>query len=124
MELLRLSRLAAARAVHPDVRAFARVLAQTQAASSSALARLAAAKEVVLSMDDTPHLTRWLDRKPAEFDRDYLDETIGILEDAVALLQDRSHEPHDPDIARFAREALPRTEEQLRHAEELLRRFD
>ncbi len=121
MEAIRLSRLAAARATDPGIRALARTIADTREASSSSLLRLAASKEVVLPLDDDPNLTRWLEKQGAEFDHDYLDEMNDALHDTRELLQDRIDEPHDPDIARFAREQLPFAQEHLRRTEELLR---
>jgi len=114
------ARLATTRSTTPEVRAFAEDLVVAYDAMASNLSRLAAAKTVTLGSSASESLNqKWSEKKAADFERDYVNETATVLAQAASLYQEVIRDGKDPDVATLAREQLSALTDNLHRAEDL-----
>lgn len=115
-----IARVAATRATSPEVRAFAGEVAAAHDAIANGIARLAAAKTISLDPVAADQVSRqWNDKKTADFDRDFLKETVRAHKDALDLYEEAARDGRDTDIATFAREQVTGLKDRLNKAEQL-----
>jgi len=105
-----LSRVAADRANHPDVRALAVKMVAAHTAANLELSALAISKGVTLPAKDEIELNKlekkWNEKKGKDFDEDYLEELASAHEDAIDIFENGA-DSKDTDIASYAGKLLP-----------------
>ncbi len=123
-EEIDIAKVAADRAVRPEVRSFAQMLASDHDTLGSRLARLASTKNVMLEPIDADMVKKWSEKKASEFDKDYVKEMVSAHKKAVSLYEDAAKDAKDPDVAAFARKQLDTLNAHLRKAQELEKLLD
>lgn len=125
---VRLSRVAAERAVSPDVKAFAQEMVRAHSAANQEIHDLAARKGVDLNeerakmQDDLLKDERkWAEKKADDFDEDYMERMVEDHDDSVDLLT-RAAASDDADVAAFSRKLLPDIKAHAMKAEDLEKR--
>ncbi len=117
-----LSRIAADRAIHPQVRSFAAEMAREHSTVNEELAALARRKGAQWETRDRVEVReeerKWNAKKGDDFDEDYLDAIIDAHQDTVDVLENGA-ESKDPEIAAFANRTLPTVKAHLARAQSL-----
>ena len=117
-----LSRIAADRAIHPQVRAFAQEMTREHSTVNEELAALARRKGAQWETRDRVEVReeerKWNAKKGDNFDEDYLEAIIDAHQDTVDVLENGA-ESKDPEIAAFASKMLPTVKAHLARAESL-----
>ena len=106
------SQLAAQRATHADVKAFAQMMVTDHTKADTELKALAASKQVTLPMEQPRKVKSMLDdlgkKQGMDFDKEYADEiAVDAHKDAVDLFKDAAEDAKDPDIKAWAAKTLP-----------------
>ena len=105
------SKLAAEKAIEPEVKAFASKLAKHHSECNDKLAELAGKKAITLPKGtDAVHaaiLARLEKLSGSDFDKAYLMSMIGAHEEAIQLFGREAHHGRDEEVKDQAREAMP-----------------
>ncbi len=123
-EEVAISRIATERAVRSEVRSLAQELLTLHQALDTSLARLATSKGVALEPATEDAAKKWSDKRPSDFDEDYVKEMVSAHRRAVSLFEDAARDAKDPEVAAFAREQLATLNEHLRKAEQIKKVVD
>lgn len=122
---VRLSRVAATRAIHPEVKAFAEEMVRAHTAANTEIKDLATRKGVMLDAKDHDKMAKderkWADKKADDFDEDYMEQMIEDHDDTIDLLT-RAAASDDADVAALARKLLPEVKAHAMKAEDLEKR--
>jgi predicted outer membrane protein len=129
-EQLRISQIAAARAVNRQVRTFAEELQNTTQDLQQEIDRMAQAKSILVptgktSSEMAEEERNWQGKDSKELDQDYIDRVTKLHKDAIEALEEYAKDKDmDPEIVTFANRHLPALREHLRQAESLKRQVD
>jgi putative membrane protein len=119
-----LGRLAAQRATRPEVKEFARTLADEQSRAYEDLKALAAQKKFTLPSEPRPEQKAQIVQLEAltgaAFDEAYLAATAASRAGALALYDEAAGAWGDPDVKTWAARLLPTLKQRLARARELL----
>lgn len=123
------SKIAAQKAQHPDVKAFAEMMVADHTKVEAELKTLAGAKGVTLPAELTGGKKRTLDglnkKTGHDFDEEYADEiAVDAHEDAVDLFEDAAEDAKDADIKAFAAKTLPSLKAHLEKGKALEKAVD
>lgn len=118
------SQLAAQRATHADVKAFAQTMVTDHTKVDTELKALAASKQFTLPMEQPRKVKSELDdlgkKQGLDFDKEYADEiAVDAHKDAVALFKDAADDAKDPDIKAWAAKTLPALQAHYDHGKAL-----
>lgn len=118
-----LSRIAADRAVNPQVRAFASEMVRAHTTANTELDGLMKQRGVVLdtrdqSVEQRELARKWNEKKADGFDEDYLEAMIDCHEDTIDVLENGA-DSKDADVAAYASRLLPTVKAHLAQAENL-----
>jgi putative membrane protein len=118
-----LSRIAAERAVNPQVRAFASEMVRAHTTANTELAGLMKHRGVMIDTGDQATEQRelakkWNGKKADGFDEDYLEAMIDCHEDTIDVLEN-GVDSKDTDVAAYAAQLLPAVKAHLAQAERL-----
>ena len=118
-----LGRLAAQRATRPEVKEFARTLADEQSRAYEDLKALAAQKKFALPSEPRPEQKAQIGQLEATtgaaFDEAYLAATAASRAGALALFDEAAGAWGDPDVKTWAARLLPTLKQRLARAREL-----
>lgn len=124
---LALSRLAAQRAIHPEVKTFANDMVTAHTSSNQELAMLVTRKGAKLEARDANDARnmekKWAGKKGDEFDEDYLEAAIDLHEEKIDALED-GVDSKDADVSAFASKHMAVVKTHLERAKALLDRID
>lgn len=122
-----ISRIAADRAIHPQVRNFASEMVREHTAANEELAALVKRKGAVVEPRDRTDIRgderKWAAKKGDDFDEDYLEAIIDGHQDTIDVLENGA-ESKDPAIAAYAAKYLPVVKTHLARAESLKEAID
>ena len=122
-----LSRIAADRAIRPQVRALASEMAREHNTANEELNALAARKGAVPEPRDRVEVReeerKWNAKKGDKFDEDYLKALIDAHQDTIDVLENGA-DSKDPEIAAYANKMLPTVKAHLARAEALEKAVD
>lgn len=125
--LVDLSDIGADRAVHPQVRTFAKELSGAHTTANQELAALILRKGLRIEDRDTVAARemkkKWNDKTGNEIDRDFLRATVDQHEDMIDLLEDGT-DSKDHDIAAYSHRHLPSLKSHMARAKSLLESID
>jgi predicted outer membrane protein len=129
-EQLRISQIAATRAINRQVRTFAEELQNTTQDLQQEIDRMAQAKSILVptgksSSEMAEEERNWQGKDSKELDQDYIDRVTKLHKDAIEALEEYAKDKDmDPEIVTFANRHLPALREHLRQAESLKRQVD
>ncbi len=129
-EQLRISQIAATRAVNRQVRTFAEQLQNTSQDLQQEIDRMAQSKSILVptgksSSEMAEDERNWQNKDSKELDQDYIDRITKLHRDAIETLEDYARDKDmDPEVVTFAHRHLPALREHLRQAESLKRQVD
>jgi len=116
-----LAKLAESKAVNPQVKSFAAMMAKDHAAMNEKITLLAAKKNVELTVDpekvnkDVANLTK---KEGKEFDKDYMKLMVSNHKDLIESLE-KALKSEDPEVTKMAHDALPNIKAHLAQAEKI-----
>jgi putative membrane protein len=122
MEEVAISKIAAERSSHPQVKEFATMMVADHTAANGELSSIAVAKGIQLpAKDEPPH--KWQKKDGKDFDKDYIDKMIDDHQEAVKDFEKEANDGKDADIREFARKTLPKLQHHLQQAKDLKKEF-
>lgn len=129
-EQLRISQIAATRAVNRQVRTFAEELQNTSQDLQQEIDRMAQSKSILVptgksSSEMAEDERNWQNKEAKELDQDYIERITKLHKDAIETLEEYARDKDmDPEVVTFAHRHLPALREHLRQAESLKRQVD
>jgi putative membrane protein len=118
-EEIDISRVAVTRTTNPQVRTFAQMIVDDHTSASTALAAIAASKEVKLPVTDMDETEKWTKKSGKDFDEDYIGKMVSAHKDAVELFAKEADKGEDMETKAFARDTLPKLQHHLEMALDL-----
>ena len=129
-EQLRISQIAAARAVNNQVRTFAEQVQSTTQDLQQEIDRMAQSKSILVptgrtSAEAAEAEREWQSKDSRDLDSDFVTRVTKIQKDAIDTLENYAGDKDmDPEVVTFANKHLPAMRENLRQAETLKRQMD
>jgi putative membrane protein len=120
MEEVAISQVAVSRSTNPQVKDFAQMMVTDHTAANEGLARIAAAKGVMLPAKDT-HENKWAKRDAKDFDQEYISKMVDDHDEAVKLFTKEANDGKDAEVVAFARKTLPKLQHHQEQAKDLKR---
>jgi putative membrane protein len=124
---LTLSRQAAERATHPDVKAFAAEMVREHTMAQQEFSTIASRKGFTPDADTRMDLQKmqqkWADKTGRDYDEAYIETMIDAHQDNIDALEN-GVDSKDPEIAAFAQKMLPKVRMHLQRAEQLDKALD
>jgi putative membrane protein len=119
----KLAQLGAERATNPEVKRFARKLADEHAQANRELINLANQNRVQVPREMTKeHQQIWqriANLRGAEFDREFLQQVIKDHREAITTFEDKAQNAENAQVKEFAGKMLPTLKEHLKMAQDL-----
>lgn len=114
-----ISRIAAEKAMNPQVKEFAQMMVKDHGGANSDLSALAASKGVMLPTKE-PKTDKWTRKKAGkDFDEDYMEKMIDDHDEAVEHFEREAKRGDDADVKAFAAKTLPTLQAHHARAKEI-----
>lgn len=115
------------KATHKEVKDFAKMMVDDHTGANAEVKKLAAALNVTLpsapSEDHQKDVTKLNEKKPKDFDKDFMDQMVADHKKTIDLFKDASDDDMNADVKAFVNNTIPKLQAHLDAAEAIRKKL-